>query len=176
MTSLSNDRSTHISNNLDNIGLSTEIVAMRILSTVYTYNIKNTRKEHSSSQFITIPSGSIIEGIGLRYYPKHLTSDMDILFCFTDIVVHDREVGARPSRNKYHWVTRPARHAGYVYIYKTDDDTLRPTDVKVSADVHLLAADVPMFDIHRPAIQHLDAASDYVPCCQIQIWPNAARE
>jgi hypothetical protein len=97
MTSLSNDKSTHISHILDNIGLSTAMVAMRILSNVYKHNIENTIKEPTQS--ILIPSGSVIEGIGLQWYPEHLKSDVDTMVYNPYIVVHDGKVGPRPSRN-----------------------------------------------------------------------------
>jgi hypothetical protein len=115
MASFSNSKSTNSSHILDTVGLSTDMVSMRILSTVYKYNIENTRKEHEG--YIPIPSGSVIEGICLQWYPVYLTSYCDIMMCIPDIVMHDGEVGPHPSRNKTHCVDRPAAHPGYVYIY-----------------------------------------------------------
>jgi hypothetical protein len=156
-------KSVDISECLDTLGLSTEMVAMRILSTVYNNNILNTRKEQFG--FITIPSGSVIEGIGLQYnpaqyYPAHLASDVDTMYCFTDIVFHDGEVGPHPSRNKMHCVTRPAPHHGFLYIFYKDKNTLLPTDVQWnSADVHDFLG-YPQYTRHGPAHQDVEDTYD----------------
>jgi hypothetical protein len=176
MASLWNAKSARISDCLDNLGLSTEMVAIRILSAVYMHTIHNTRRKQYHT--IAIPSGSVIEGIGLPHSPPHLTSYIDVMFCRTDVVVHDGDICPHPSRIKTHYVARPAPHPGYVYIYNTDEHTLSLTDVKCgSANVHRLTYDRQCTK-HGPALQGVNDQSDvdYVVCLQIPTWPKYASE
>jgi hypothetical protein len=176
MAALTNDKSTDMSNVFDNIGFSTEMVAMRILSTVYQNNIYNTRKE--KLWCITIPSGSVVEGIGLQSYPAHLKSDLDVMFCTIDIVVHDGEVSPHPSMNKLHCVARPAPHPGYVYLYKLDKDTLQQIGrLKHTCMYNSIQHIDPTYVIiHEPAFQTKKNDTDCVFCLQMSTWPNDATE
>jgi hypothetical protein len=193
-----------VSTILDNVGLSTEMVAWRILRYVAHDNIDNIA--HPYIPFLT--TGSQIEGVGLDDIMNSTSASSDIdklivlnnkLFEDTPVVVHDQgQVQHVKSDNKIHYEAMTSHgHPGFIDLHRAEPDLVVMGDPLLktpclqsgvfvkhtgrSFALNKYARSEWSLEIHGPAQQmsplgRRTAVSDNVFCLHMPMWPKVANE